>query len=97
VGVSIGEDVFGATKETVLYVSVVKIIDMKHDLSIARSRLDCLSDRLLGPLPEESTERDKTPPRQGVIGQLEEMIDGLRYEISKTIASIDRIHDSGAV
>ena len=82
-------------KETKLSELMQNIIDMIEDLGDAKNRLNNLSDRLFGCIPENACKSDKPPERDGAIGLLEDKLENLRYQVKETLDAVNRITDAG--
>lgn len=81
--------------ETRLSEFSAKLSDLSGSLSGARCRLNCLSDRLVGSVPEEARNGVACPQKEGAIGELDDKIDSLVYEVSGIVQAVNRINDAG--
>lgn len=81
-------------KETKLNELMQVIIDMSCNLQDSRNKLNNLSDRLLGNVPECTGNDSKTPERAGALGLFEDKIDQLKYNVHEMMSAVDRIANS---
>ena len=74
-----------------------RIEDMCHILGDNRMSLNSLSDRLMGGHPECQPDSVKATNREGLIGQLEDEIDKLKYQVEEIKDAVNRLVNSGVV
>ena len=84
-------------RETKLNELMQRAIDMSSCLQEARCKLNNLSDRLLGCIPETAGDDAKALERSGAIGIFEDKIDNLKYQVDEMVHAVNRIEESGVV
>lgn len=86
-----------AQGETKLSELMGRMSDMCICLSDNRMNLNSLSDRLIGSCPECPTDSAKAPVREGAIGQIENEVDKLKYQVDEIRDAVNRLISSGVV
>ncbi len=79
-------------RQTKLSELIGRITDICHILGDNRVSLNSLSDRLMGATPECQPDSVKPPTREGVIGQLEDEVDKLKYQVDEIKDAVNRIN-----
>lgn len=84
-------------KQNKLSELISKIQSIAVSVNESSNRLDSLTDRFIGACPEVAGDSEATQPRQGIIGELEDVVGTLNMRSTQISDSVNRLVNSGMV